>query len=168
MERRRLLIMHLGGERTRAVTTAWVAGQFRGADVLLSTPENARECRALLQSEGYVAQPITDFGGWDTVSQFTSAWRILRMLRIERLFIVTDVAHLPRAVRIARLAYLGRGVQIVGVPHLGSGLDHREPWRRVWLDATRALVWRVTGWLWYERRIRDARMPGIRALEADA
>lgn len=165
--RARVLVLHLGGDPGRSRTTAAVAAALQRAGhrvaVLLSTPENAREALAELREAGVWGDPVVDFSGWDTVSQVTETWPLVRRLQVDRVVVVTDAFHLPRALRIARGAYLGRGIDVLGAPHLGGDLDRREPWRRVWLDAARALVWRCTGWLWYERAIRARRWPTIAA-----
>lgn len=165
----RTIILHLGGDPARVHTTAWVAAQFPDADVVISAEVAPRRVRAVLEVNGMDPLRLRfDYDGWDTVSQFTTLGLKLRRWRAQRLVVVTDHFHLARAVRIARAAYAFRGIDVIGVPYLGGDLDRRESVRRVWLDVVRACVWRWTGWLWYERAIREERRPVLAAAWREA
>jgi hypothetical protein len=73
---------------------------------------------------------------------------------------VTDLFHIPRSKAICESIYFGRGVVRNYVPH---GIDdHKET---LWYDTFRALLWRFTGHLLYDEKVKEQRMPGI---EADA
>jgi uncharacterized SAM-binding protein YcdF (DUF218 family) len=166
----RTAILHLGGDAARARTTAVVWQQLRDHDplVILSTEELPGLVLSQIDPSLRAVRVLWHYEAWDTVSQFTLVWPILEARGIRRLVVVTDHYHMRRALRIADQVFVGRGIEVIGVPHLGGDLDKQERLSSIWRDELRALVWAWTGWLWYARDIRAARLPAHARWAAEA
>lgn len=151
-------ILHLGGNVDRARTTAQVAADHLGAEVIIGSESNPTAVLGFLAARHIAPSRITfDYHAWDTVTNFTHILPLLRELRVRELYIVGWVS--PRPLWVARLVYLGRGIRCHYVPHLVE--PYRDPWLRIVKDVVRAAVWRVTGVLLAERRIKAERAASL-------
>lgn len=147
------IILHLGGNWQRAHTAAALAQSFPDAKVVVSS-EGGDYMR--IYSE-YGIDPdriIVDMEAWDTVTNFTHTYKLLQSMGCDRLFVVTDQFHTCRASAIA-LAVWGNRVPIYICPH-GHSIDKTDENMTQW-NFLRALLWRLTGVLLYEKNIKEAR-----------
>ena len=150
-------ILGLGGNINRLDTVLELAKQYPDALIIISSEENPAECLAKLKAAGIPKDKfILDYNAWDTVTNFTKTFPIIRDQEIGDLYVVTDLFHIPRSEAICESVYFGRGVQKNYVAH-GSD-DHKEV---IWGDLFRSFFWRLTGYLFYDKSIKDSRMPQI-------
>jgi uncharacterized SAM-binding protein YcdF (DUF218 family) len=154
-------ILELGGNINRLDTVLELVKQHPDALIIISSEGDPAGCLAKLKAAGIPKDRfILDYNAWDTVTNFTTTLPIIRDQEIDELYVVTDLFHIPRSRSICEAIYFGRGVLRSYVPH-GTD-DHKEP---IWYDTFRALLWRFTGHLLYDEKVKEQRMPGI---EADA
>ncbi|QPX48244.1 hypothetical protein PQC13_gp279 [Synechococcus phage S-SRM01] len=154
-------ILELGGNINRLDTVLELVKQYPDALIIISSEGDPKGCLAKLKAAGISKDRfILDYQAWDTVTNFTTTLPIIRDQEIADLYVVTDLFHIPRAQAICESVYLFRGVVKHYVAH-GTD-DHKET---IWYDTFRALLWRFTGYLLYDKSVKDQRMPGI---EADA
>ena len=154
-------ILELGGNINRLDTALELAKSHPDALIIISSEGDPAGCLAKLKAAGIPKDRfILDYQAWDTVTNFTTTLPIIRDEEIGELYVVTDLFHIPRSKAICESIYFGRGVVRNYVPH-GTD-DHKET---LWYDTFRALLWRFTGHLLYDEKVKEQRMPGI---EADA
>jgi len=154
-------ILELGGNINRLDTALELAKQQPDALIIISSEGDPAGCLAKLKAAGIPKDRfILDYKAWDTVTNFTTTLPIIRDQEIGELYVVTDLFHIPRSQVICESVYLGRGVVKHYVAH-GTD-DHKEP---IWYDLFRALLWRFTGYLWYDEAVKDSRMPQIHSDE---
>jgi uncharacterized SAM-binding protein YcdF (DUF218 family) len=154
-------IIELGGNNNRLDTALELAKQHPDALIIISSEGYPAGCLAKLKAAGISKDRfILDYNAWDTVTNFTTTLSIIRKQKIKELYVVTDLFHIPRSKKICETVYFGRGVKRYYVPH-GSD-DHKEI---LWYDWMRSLIWRTTGYLIYDKKVKEQRMP---AIEADA
>jgi uncharacterized SAM-binding protein YcdF (DUF218 family) len=150
-------ILSLGGNINRLDTALEVAKQHPDALIIISSEENPAGCLAKLKAAGIPKDRfILDYQAWDTVTNFTTTLPIVRDQEIGKLYVVTDLFHIPRSKAICESIYFGTGVIRNYIPH-GTD-DRKEP---IWYDTLRAIFWRLTGHLLYDEKVKDARMPAI-------
>jgi uncharacterized SAM-binding protein YcdF (DUF218 family) len=89
---------------------------------------------------------IVDEAAWDTATNFTHTYKLLKSLGCSRLFVVTDLFHCYRASLIALACWGGR-VPFYVVPHGDSIRESDEA--IAWTDFARTLCWRLTGVLFF-------------------
>jgi len=163
-------ILHLGGNSTRIETTIEMVKQWPDALVILGTVENPVECFTRLRIAGVNRNRIIfDFRAWDTVTNFTVVRRILKEFKVEQLCIVTDTFHMRRSMLIARIVYFANSTikEISAAYHQDPAMVHaKDTVLRTTVDVLRAVIWATTRILFYNPRIKAARMPSIAGYEA--
>jgi uncharacterized SAM-binding protein YcdF (DUF218 family) len=139
------VILHLGGSPERAITTARLAASRTESKVVVSSEGQGFE--GYYEAAGITKERIiVDDAAWDTVTNFTHTYRLLKSLGCSRLFIVTDLFHCYRASLIALACWGGR-VPFYVVPHGDSIRESDEA--IAWADFARTLCWRLTGVLFF-------------------
>jgi len=150
-------ILELGGNINRLDTALEVAKQHPDALIIISTESDPKGCLDKLKAAGIPKDRfILDYKAWDTVTNFTETFPIIRDQEIGELYVVTDLFHIPRSQAICESVYFGKSVVTHYVAH-GTD-DHKET---IWYDLIRSLVWRFTGYLIYDQKVKDQRMPSI-------
>jgi uncharacterized SAM-binding protein YcdF (DUF218 family) len=162
------VILHLGGNLQRLEKTADLAWQHPTAKAIISSELPRAEVIRQLQLHGISLDRChLDYQAWDTVTNFTKTLPIMRTLNAQRVFVVTDLFHMRRAMTIARAVYFLRGIKPIACPYMGGDLSRIEPNELVVNNALRAWCWRLTGWLFYDRETYEQRMPAYRAAELE-
>ena len=149
------IILQLGGNVARLDTGIELLQRYPDVRMIISSELPPEECiRKLKAAKISKDRFIFDYQSWDTVTNFTITFPIIREMEIEEMFVVSDLFHIPRVQAICESVYLGKGMIKHYVAH-GSD-DHKEP---IWYDTIRALVWRFTGHLLYDPKVKSDRMP---------
>jgi uncharacterized SAM-binding protein YcdF (DUF218 family) len=149
------IILQLGGNVNRLDTGIQVLQQYPDATMIISSELPPEECINKLKSAKISKDRfIFDYQAWDTVTNFTTTLPIIRDMEIGEIYVVSDLFHIPRVQAICESVYLGRGIVKHYVAH---GTDNHE--EVVWYDLCRALLWRFTGFLLYDQKTKDERMP---------
>jgi uncharacterized SAM-binding protein YcdF (DUF218 family) len=147
------IILHLGGNVARAHTAAKLAQAFPYAKVVVSS--ELGDFQSIYNSYGVAPDRIiVDMQAWDTVTNFTHTCKLLQTMSCERLFVVTDQFHCYRSMLIALCVWGGK-VPIYICPHdysTSTGDERIALWNFV-----RALLWRLSGILLYEKSVKEAR-----------
>jgi uncharacterized SAM-binding protein YcdF (DUF218 family) len=148
------VILHLGGSPERAITAARLAASRPESKVVVSSEGQGFE--GYYEAAGITKERIiVDEAAWDTVTNFTHTYKLLKSLGCSRLFVVTDLFHCYRASLIALACWGGR-VPFYVVPHGDSIRESDEA--IAWADFARTLCWRLTGVLFFWKN----RNPGIK------
>ena len=98
----------------------------------------------------------------DTHLQFHLLW-ILWCLNYVQTFVVTDQFHIKRSLIIANTIYFSTGIDIVPCPYMGGDLQRVESDSLIWGDFARSLIWKLTGYLFYDPSVKNERIPQIKA-----
>lgn len=140
-------ILHLGGDVNRLITTAAVGRAYPDARVILSSEAGSDRDHAMtLVALGVAARRVgANRDAWDTVSNFSETWKLVRAMGTTDLHVVTGSRHMPRARVIAREIYWRRGVRLHFWPHSPDLSTNRESRLMIVGDALRAVVARLTG-----------------------
>lgn len=147
------IILHLGGNIERAHTAAQLAQKLPFSTIVVSSETG--DFQDIYASYGIDSRRIVvNMEAWDTVTNFTHTYKLLQSLSCERLFVVTDQFHSYRSMLIA-LAVWGNRVPIYMCPH-GHGINAVDEAMGKW-NFLRALLWRLTGILIYEKSIKNSR-----------
>ena len=163
------VVLHLGGNEERARTTREAIRSIGPGRLVVSAEAAPAVVLDLLGgTTGPLPPRYFDARPWDTVTHFVWLRFDLRIWRTCALYIVTDRAHLRRAVLVARIILAGSGVRIVGVPHDGPEARRVDPLARLAKDILRALWLRLTRHLVYDRRIRGGRHAALQAAAIEA
>lgn len=161
-------ILHLGGDIRRLERTADLAWRHPSAKVVISSELPRLEVIRQLQLLGVsLDRCCLDYQAWDTVTNFTKTFPILRTIGASRVLVVTDLFHMRRAMAIARAVYFLRGITPAACPYMGGNLSRTETTELVLVDALRAWCWRTTGWLFYDRDTYEQRIPAYRAAQLE-
>lgn len=152
------IILHLGGNSKRAIKAAELAASMPDAIVVVSSEDPT--FYGYYDEAGISRQRIiVNNEAWDTVTNFTHTYKLLKSLRCSKLYVVTDLFHIYRAHLIALACWIGR-CQVKMVPY---GTEERPDDRKyAWNDFTRALIWRLFGILFYDKKIKAQRRPEIK------
>jgi uncharacterized SAM-binding protein YcdF (DUF218 family) len=162
------VIIHLGGNPTRVYETIQTARDNPSALIIVSSEGNPVWVDQQLQAAGISRDRyVFDFNAWDTVTNFTETKRWVMQQRPQSLFVVTSQFHMPRSETIAHCVFWKEGVKVVSCP-APDDAPRTESWQLVLSDAVRALVWRLTGILWFDAKTKADRMPGISQEKASA
>jgi len=152
-------ILELGGNINRLDTALDLFKQYPDALIIISSEGDPKGCIEKLKAAGVPRdQFILDYQAWDTVTNFTTTYSLIRKYRIKELYVVTDLFHIPRSKAICETVYFGCNIKKDYVPH-GSN-NHKEP---IWYDRKRSIVWKLFGILLYDKKVKDQRMPAIQA-----
>ena len=154
------IILHLGGNPLRATKAAELALQYPDSTVIISS-EGGDHGLNYYDAAGIDRNRITvDMQAWDTVTNFTHTYKLLRRLGITRLFVVTDSSHMPRSLAIAKQVWGGR-VPIEGHKYQdGDGYKTADA-THIAIDTFRAWAWRMFGILFYWASVKEARKAGL-------
>lgn len=163
------VILELGGNPSRIYRVIELAQQYPSAQIVISSEGSPDLVVGLLRGAGITdARFILDFKAWDTVTNFTHTLQLVRSYVPGTLYVVTDQFHMKRAMAIARAVYFLRGIKVVPVPYMGSEPHPPESGELIRYDQMRSWIWRLTGYLQYDKAVKDQRMPGIEADEQHA
>lgn len=156
--------MHLGGNLGRLEKTAELAWLHPTAKVVISSELPRTEVIRHLQLLGVsLDRCCLDYQAWDTVTNFTKTLPIVRTVKAQRVFVVTDLFHMRRSMAIARAVYFLRGIKPIACPFMGGDLTRTEPDQLLIIDTLRAWCWRLTEWLFYSKDVYEQRMPYFQA-----
>ncbi len=163
------IIIELGGSTHRINKTIEVYHKNPDALILISTEGNPQLCLDMLK-KGKVPESnyIFDFNAWDTVTNFTETYKFIRSKGTKQLYVVTDRFHMKRSMTIAQNVYLLTGVEIIPCESLEGNLKRVESDKLISDDFKRSLLWRTTGFLWYDKKTKEERMPDIERLKSIA
>jgi uncharacterized SAM-binding protein YcdF (DUF218 family) len=152
------IILHLGGNYQRARKAAEIAASLPESKVVVSS--EGGDFYQYYDAAGIDrSRIIVDNAAWDTVTNFTHTYKLLRNLGCTRLFVVTDFFHCYRSALIA-FACWGLRVPIYMVP---NGFSLRpEDEKYAMGDLKRALLWRFFGLLLFDKKTREQRQPGYK------
>ena len=150
----RKLILHLGGNPSRADKAIKLANSNPSALILISSesgdPVQYYVDRGI--DEERIYQDIT---AWDTLTNFTATYkRVRETFDPDVLYIVTDGFHMERSMRIANAAYFLSGVELVPSP--SSPIDFKEESKYVVGDTIRSWIWKLTGITLYKEEVRES------------
>ena len=105
------IIIHLGGTWRRAEAAAKLANSLEEDYIIVVSSEGREDkFRAIYREAGIPDEKVIhDTAAWDTVTNFTHTYKLLRKLGITKLYVVTSDFHMERAmvVFLSRV-YLGR------------------------------------------------------------
>ena len=150
------VILHLGGNYERAITAAKLAALHPQSKVVVSS--EGPGFAGYYEAAGIAPERIIiDNAAWDTVTNFTHTYKLLKSLGCSRLFVVTDLFHCYRSGLIALACWGGR-VPFYMVPHGDSVLESDEALG--WADFARALCWRLFSLIPFSKKVREQRVPG--------
>ena len=105
------VILELGGNINRLDTALELAKKHPDALIIISSEGNPAGCLAKLKAAGIPKDRfILDYQAWDTVTNFTKTFPIICGNKIQELYIVTDLFHIPRSKAICESAYFGKKI----------------------------------------------------------
>ena len=158
------VILELGGNVNRMQTVKKLATENKTAKIIVSSESPPTAVVDILSSAGLgYTRFLLDYNAWDTVTNFTQTVKLIKLYQPKRLFIVTDYFHMRRAMAIATPIYALSGIELVPVPFMGGDIHYKEPLKLILEDAGRALLWKLTGHLIYDKKVKEDRMPGYQA-----
>ena len=152
------VILHLGGTIQRAETAARLAASMPDSMVVVSSEGDGfyEWYDAAGIARGRI---VVDTAAWDTVTNFTHTYKLLKSLSCSHLYVVTSSFHCHRANLIALACWGGR-VPIETVPH-GTGASKQDE-DLAPSDFLRALCWRLFGLIFFSQKTRQDRQPGYK------
>lgn len=160
------VILELGGNPNRLDKAIEVFKEQPDSIIIISTESSLQLCIDKLKSAGIPdTQYIFDYTAWDTVTNFTETYKLIKSKKPKKLFVVTDKFHMKRSLVIANTVYFFTGINVVPCSYMGGDLKRVESDSLIWGDFARSLIWKLTGYLFYDSTVKNERMPGI---EADA
>jgi uncharacterized SAM-binding protein YcdF (DUF218 family) len=152
------VILHLGGTPQRAETAAQLAASMPDSVVVVSSEEDG--FYRWYDAAGIARERIiVDTAAWDTVTNFTHTYKLLKSLNCSRLYVVTSFFHCYRSMLIALACWGGR-VPVYMVPH-GTGINEQDEGFAN-ADFLRALCWRLFGLVFFFKKTRQERQPGYK------
>lgn len=158
------LIVHLGGGLDRADKCIELANQYPEVPILVASELNRTISDQVINyytDRGIPKERVfLDYASWDTLTNFTHTLkRVNEEFKADEVYVVTYDYHMRRAMLIANAVYWRRG--ITPIPCKAGGPDpygnFEEPINNVRDDAIRAWVWRLTGLLFYWKKVREDR-----------
>ena len=152
------VILHLGGDIQRAKTAARLAASMPDSIVVVSSEGDG--FFQWYDAAGIARERITvDTAAWDTVTNFTHTYKLLKSLKCSHLYVVTSAFHCHRAKLIAMACWGGR-VPVEMVPY-GTGTNKADE-DLANADLIRALYWRRLGLIFFSKQAREERQPGYK------
>lgn len=147
------IILHLGGNIQRALAAIETAKAFPDSKIVISS--ESIDCLRIYKDGGINPDRIlVDNQAWDTVTNLTHTYKLLKELNCTRLFVVTDQFHTYRSSLITLCVWGGR-IPFYIVPY-GHSINPSDEEHTKW-DFFRALLWRCTGILLYWKSVRKQR-----------
>jgi uncharacterized SAM-binding protein YcdF (DUF218 family) len=157
-------ILQLGGNALRAAKAAEMAVHNPQALVVISS-EIGDHGLSYYDAAGVSRDRITvDMQAWDTVTNFTHTYKLLRRLGVTRLLVVTDSSHMPRSLAIAEQVWGGR-IPIESHPFDDGNSYLESDKAHLKTDRWRAQLWRKLGILVYAKSVYDARKEYFKQIE---
>ena len=139
------MILVLGGDIDRE-RAAGALARRDGLPVLVSGGSNPEYAHWLFDHEGVDETRVQlDYRATDTLSNFTSVVDDLKRANVRHVLLVTSSDHMERALLVGRLVAGSRGIGLTPVAVPCGDRCAPEGRRKVWGDATRALLWVITG-----------------------
>jgi uncharacterized SAM-binding protein YcdF (DUF218 family) len=158
------IILELGGNVSRMQKVCELAEQYPNAKIIVSSESPCSVAVDMLRQHGIGNDRfLLDYAAWDTVTNFTETYGLIKSYRPQKIYVVTDKFHMPRSMAIAASVYLFDKISLIACPFFGGDLTYKEPLKLIVEDALRSLVWRFTKHLIYDTKVKDARWAGIRA-----
>ena len=150
------LILHLGGGLDRADKAIELARLIPTASILVSS--EGGEVLKYYTDRGIDASRVfIDNLAWDTVTNFTATYkRVKEEFKADVVHVVTHDFHMKRSMLIAEAVYWKKGITPVACP--SKGPDRVEPDNLLIGDAIRSWTWRLTGILFYWKKVREDRV----------
>lgn len=163
------IILELGGNVDRMKTVRALATQYQDAKIIISSEIPCQEAVENLTNYGIEYNRfLLDYAAWDTVTNFTETYGLIKSYKPDKIYIVTDKFHMQRSMAIASAVYFLDDILLVPCPYMGGDLNYKEPFKLVLEDFGRAAVWKLTKKLIYDKAVKDQRWPSIRAEKAKA
>jgi len=158
------IVLHLGGNINRAYKAAEVATRFPLTQIIISTEGPIKQTLDIYKEKGIAQERIdVDFTAWDTVTNFTETKAKVNSFQPQKLYVVTDEFHMRRSMVIAKICYFDCPLEIIPCGSSYSASDRKEATSMVIYDAVRAGIWKTTGHLLYDTKIKADRWPGVQA-----
>lgn len=151
------IVLQLGGTWRRAHAAAETALKLdEDYTIVVSSEGNEPGFRGIYRDAGIPDDKVIhDTAAWDTVTNFTHTYKLLRSLKVDKLYVVTTGWHLPRSMAIAKEVWGGR-VEIIPVAYRPE--DQRdEDLQYLKHDKWRARIWRYLGVLFYWSNVAERR-----------
>ena len=146
------VILHLGGNSQRAQKAIELANAFPDAKIVISSES---PCTGVYTNAGIDRERIiVNNEAWDTVTNLTHTYKELKRLHCKRVFVVTDMFHTYRSNLITAAVWGGR-IPFYMVPHGISNNKKDESYAIGQFFV--ALLWRLSGVLVYEKRLKEKR-----------
>ncbi len=152
------IILHLGGTWKRAEAAVELIKQLdEDYIVVVSSEGNEDGFRGIYRDAGIPDEKVIhDTAAWDTVTNFTHTYNLLRKLGITKLYVVTSDFHMPRSRAIAERVWGGR-VPIEYIEWENNPERTESDSQYIELDESRAACWRWFGILFYWRKVLEER-----------
>ena len=150
------VILQLGGSVKRSITAAQLATAMPDAKIVVST--ELGNYRSYYEAAGIdLSRIVYDGAAWDTVTNFTHTYKLLKHLHCSHLYVVTDHFHIYRSRLIATACWLGRA-KITMVKHGSTERPSDRDYAP--FDLVRVLLWRLLGIELFDKEVRQQRVPG--------
>jgi uncharacterized SAM-binding protein YcdF (DUF218 family) len=158
------IILELGGNVNRMNKAIELAQYHPDALLVVSSESSPDPVVSMVDNAGISRDRLLlDYNAWDTVTNFTTTYKLIKSFNPKKLYVVTDKFHMRRSMAIADAVYFRRGIELVPSPYLVGDLSREEPLKLVIEDFFRAALWRLTGYLMYDPTVKEQRMPGLDA-----
>lgn len=140
----KVVILHLGGAFHRLFATLYLAKKFPDALIIIGSEANPKKvAEFFLYHKIGLGRVIFNYDAWDTVSNFTVTYEIIKKNKTNVLYVVTDLFHMRRSMSIANVAFLFSGIQVRDyASYLGDISKVESNWLVYW-DTTRTLLWKM-------------------------
>ena len=156
------VILELGGNVNRMTKAVELALVYPDAKIVVSSESSPDVVVSMVDNAGISRDRLLlDYNAWDTVTNFTTTYKLIKSFDPKKLYVVTDAFHMRRSMAIADAVYFRRGIELIPSPYESS--HPAEPIKLIIEDFLRASLWRGTGYLYYDPTVKDQRMPGINA-----
>lgn len=149
------LILHLGGNLTsRSKKASDLAKQFSEAKILVSSEgDNQTVLNEYLSNDIDTSRVVIDDTAWDTVTNFTTTFkRIKNEFKADVVYVVTNGFHMRRSMLIAEAVFFNSG--IIPIAASSTEIEFEEPSGLIVSDVLRAWIWKLTGLLFYSKKVK--------------
>ena len=147
------IILQLGGNPARSETGIELAKAYPDAKVVISTGESV--CQQMYMDAGIDRERlIIDDEAWDTVTNLTHTYKLLKKMNCKSVYVVTDLFHSYRA-NLITMAVWGCRIPFYMVPY--GTVRRPKDVTYAQGDFLRALLWRLTGILIYTKSTKASR-----------
>jgi uncharacterized SAM-binding protein YcdF (DUF218 family) len=163
------IVLHLGGNPNRTYKAAEIATRFPLTKVIVSSEGSIGQVLDIYKEKGLTQERIDlDFNAWDTVTNFTETANKIKLYQPKKLYVVTDAFHMRRSLTIAQICYFNTAVEVIPCSSVYNSPNIKEPISLILTDAAQASIWKMTGRLLYDAKVKTDRWPGIKAEEQAA